>query len=104
MEKVGITAKPAGDMKCSPEVRESVIKALYHLERMACRMGEIPLEKDLRHPMHESFSRLWAAIYEIQAIIGPAATNHKEVIDDATLFDDIEVVGMPIVVSLRKGS
>ena len=103
MEEVDTTAMPAGDTKCSQEVSESAFRILFHLERMACRMGEIPMEKDLRHPMHESFSRLFAAIYEVQAMIGRAAPNHQQVLDDAAMFDDIKVVGLPTVKDFGKG-
>ena len=102
MESLDTTAPGADDMKCSAQTKDSVIRALFHLERMACRLGEMPMPKDLRHPMHEVFSRLMAAIYEVQAIAYDPPSNHAEVIEEAGIFDDIPVTGLIMVQSARK--
>lgn len=102
MENLDTTAPGVDGMKCSQLTKDSVDKALFHLERMACRLGEMPMPKDLRHPMHEVFSRLLAAIYEVQAIAYAPPLNHADVVDDAGLFDEIPVTGLPMVQSARK--
>jgi hypothetical protein len=102
MESLDTTAPVVGDMKCSAQTKDSVDRALFHMERMACRLGEMPMPDDLRHPMHEVFSRLLAAIYEVQAIAYTPPSNHAEVVDDAGLFDDLPVTGLPLVQTIRK--
>jgi hypothetical protein len=102
VENQDTTVPGADAMKCLPQTKDSVDKALFHLERMACRLGELPMPKDLRHPMHEVFSRLLAAIYEVQAIAYPPPQNHDQVVSDAALFDDIQVKGLPVVQTVRR--
>lgn len=102
MNDLDTTAQAVDGMKCSQQTKDSVDRTLFHLERMACRLGEMPLPKDLRHPMHEVFSRLLAAIYEVQAIAYDPPPNHGPVIEEASLFDDYPVDGLPTVREIRK--
>lgn len=92
-------ASHADGMKSSTEVKGHVIRALYHMERMACRMSEIQIPPDLRHPLQEVCSRLFAALYEVQAISYDKPSNFDEIIGEASLFDDVPAKGF---VMLKK--
>jgi hypothetical protein len=92
-------AAHADGMKSSTEVKEHVIRALFHMERMACRLNEIQIPADLRHPLQEVCSRLFAALYEVQAISYDKPSNFDEVTQEAALFDDVPVKGF---VMLKK--
>lgn len=85
------------DTKSSTEVKDHVIRALYHMERMACRMSELHIPEDLRHPLQEVCSRLFAALYEVQAISYDKPSNFDEIIGEAALFDDVPVKGFVIL-------